>query len=338
MRVLVTGGAGYIGTHVCVELLTAGHDVVVIDNFTNSKPSAIGRVAQIAGRKPALVRADIRERGHVRAVLEQHRIDAVLHLAGLKSVGESVAQPLAYYDCNVGGTISLLLAMRDAGVTTLVFSSSATVYGDPASLPIREDFPCAPTNPYGQTKRMIELMLLDESRADPQFSATLLRYFNPVGAHPSGLIGEDPRGTPNNLLPFVSQVALGQRPRLAIFGNDWPTPDGTGVRDYLHVVDLAKGHLAALDRARPGAQIYNLGTGQGWSVLDVVRAMERASGREVPYTVTARRSGDIAACWADPTLARQALQWQAGLDLDAACEDAWRWQSGNPQGYPDTDP
>jgi UDP-glucose 4-epimerase len=335
MRILVTGGAGYIGTHVCVELLAAGHDVVVLDNFSNSKPAALERVERIAGRKPALVTGDIRDRTLVRQTLEMHRTDAVMHLAGVKAVGESVAKPLDYYDINVAGSVSLLLAMRDANVRTIVFSSSATVYGDPASLPIREDFPCAPTNPYGHTKRMIELILQDEARADSTFAVSILRYFNPVGAHPSGLIGEDPRDIPNNLLPFVSQVAAGRREKLAVFGNDWPTPDGTGVRDYLHVVDLAKGHLAAINRASAGAHVYNLGTGNGNSVLDIVRAMERACGRAIPYVMSPRRPGDIAACWADPTQAQAALGWRAEISIDDACTDAWRWQQGNPDGYPE---
>lgn len=335
MHVLVTGGAGYIGTHVCVELLAAGHEVVVVDNFANSKPAALARVERIAGRRPVLVTGDIRDTALVRGTLEQHRIDAVMHLAGLKAVGESVARPLMYYDVNVGGSISLLQAMRDAGVRNIVFSSSATVYGNPAALPIREDFPCAPTNPYGQTKRMIELILMDEAVADGAFAASILRYFNPVGAHPSGLIGEDPRDIPNNLLPFVSQVAAGRREKLAVFGNDWPTPDGTGVRDYLHVVDLAKGHVAAIDRTRPGAHVYNLGTGTGSSVLDIVRAMERACGKSIPYVISPRRAGDIAACWADPSFAQRELGWRADISIDTACADAWRWQKGNPDGYPE---
>lgn len=335
MQVLVTGGAGYIGTHVCVELLAAGHDVVVLDNFSNSKPSALQRVAQIAGRAPVLVRADVRDRTVVQQTLAQYQVDAVMHLAGLKAVGESVAQPLEYYDCNVGGSLALLFAMRDCGVTRLVFSSSATVYGDPQTLPLREDCRLAPTNPYGQSKFMVEQILRDEAIARPALGVSILRYFNPVGAHPSGLIGEDPNDTPNNLLPCVSQVALGKRARLSVFGDDWPTADGTGVRDYLHVVDLARGHLAALDHLTPGTHTYNLGTGQGNSVLDVVRAMERASGRPVPYVIAPRRPGDIAAAWADPTLAGRELGWHAGMDLATACADSWRWQAGNPDGYPE---
>lgn len=336
MQVLVTGGAGYIGTHACVALLDAGHDVVVLDDFSNSKPSATDRVARIAGRPVAVVRADVRDRPAVRRVLAQYRIGAVMHLAGLKAVGESVSMPLAYYDCNVGGTLQLLWAMRDAGVTRLVFSSSATVYGDPAELPLREDAPLQPTNPYGRTKAMIEQILADEARANPALCVSLLRYFNPVGAHPSGLIGEDPRGIPNNLLPFVTQVAQGRRERLSVFGNDWPTPDGTGVRDYLHVVDLAQGHVAALEHLRPGIRAYNLGTGHGCSVLEVVRAMEKACGRTVPFAIAPRRDGDIAACWADPSRAVSELGWRATRDLDDACVDAWRWQSANPEGYPDS--
>jgi UDP-glucose 4-epimerase len=335
MRVLVTGGAGYIGSHTCVELLGAGMDVVVVDNLSNSKEAALDRVRTIAGRDLSFIQADLRDRAALDAVLSASPIDAVIHFAGLKAVGESVQKPLEYYDNNIAGTISLCEAMRDAGVKNIVFSSSATVYGDPASVPIREDFPLSATNPYGRSKLFIEEILRDLNVADPAWNVVLLRYFNPVGAHPSGRIGEDPNGIPNNLMPFVAQVAVGKLPRLQVFGDDYPTPDGTGVRDYIHVVDLARGHVAALKRLQddPGAVVYNLGTGRGYSVLEMVAAFERASARSVPYHIVARRAGDIATCYADPTLAREALGWQAEYDIDAMVHDAWRWQSENPNGY-----
>jgi UDP-glucose 4-epimerase len=336
--ILVTGGAGYIGSHTCVELLGAGYDVVVIDNFCNSKPEALRRVEDIAGRKLlAFYSADVRDKGALRDLFKAHAIDAVIHFAALKAVGESVAKPLMYYDNNIAGTVALTEVMGEAGVKSLVFSSSATVYGDPASVPIREDFPTGPTNPYGRTKWMMEFVLSDLAAADPEWRVALLRYFNPVGAHASGRIGEDPNGLPNNLMPFVSQVAVGRLPRLRVFGGDYATPDGTGVRDYIHVVDLAVGHVAAVQRLaeRPGVLTVNLGTGRGYSVIEVVKAFEQASGRPVPYEIVARRPGDVAQCYAEPTLAEQELGWRATRGIDEMCADSWRWQSTNPQGYPD---
>ena len=335
-RVLVTGGAGYIGSHTCIELMAAGHEVVVVDNLCNSKRESLVRVERIAGRPiAAFVQADIRDRAAMRAVFAAHAIDAVIHFAGLKAVGESVAKPLEYYDNNVSGTVALCEVMAEAGVKTLAFSSSATVYGDPASVPIREDFPTGPTNPYGRSKWMVEHLLRDLAAADPSWRIALLRYFNPVGAHESGLIGEDPNGLPNNLMPFVSQVAVGKLQELRVFGGDWPTPDGTGVRDYIHVLDLAQGHVKAIDYLleRPGLLTVNLGTGRGYSVLEVVRAFEVASGRPVPYRIVDRRPGDIAQCYADPEHANRLLGWKATRDLAQMCADAWSWQRGNPQGY-----
>lgn len=334
--VLVTGGAGYIGSHTCIELLQAGHDVVVVDNYCNSKPESLRRVEALAGRKLAAVHeVDVCDRDGLRRVFAQHRIEAVIHFAALKAVGESVAKPLMYYDNNIAGTVALAEVMGEAGVKTLVFSSSATVYGDPASVPIREDFPTGPTNPYGRTKWMMEFVLSDLAAADPEWRVALLRYFNPVGAHPSGRIGEDPNGIPNNLMPFVSQVAVGKRAKLSVFGGDYPTPDGTGVRDYIHVVDLAIGHVRALDylAANKGILKLNLGTGLGYSVLDVVRAFETASGSPVPYEIVARRAGDVAQCYADPALAAELLGWRAERGLAEMCADSWRWQSANPDGY-----
>lgn len=333
---LVTGGAGYIGSHTCVELLAAGRDVVVVDDLSNASPEAIRRVEALGGRAlKAFVRADVRDRVLMRRVFSEHRVEAVIHFAAKKAVGESVAQPLAYYDNNLQGLICVLQAMDEAGCRRMVFSSSATVYGDPASVPIREDFPTSATNPYGWTKLMGEQILRDLGHADARWNIVLLRYFNPVGAHPSGRIGEDPDGVPNNLMPYVSQVAVGRLPRLRVFGDDYPTPDGTGVRDYIHVVDLAQGHLRALERieALSGVTTLNLGTGRGYSVLEMVKAFEAASGRSVPYEIVARRSGDVAACWADPGLARERLGWVAERGLQVMCEDAWRWQSMNPRGY-----
>lgn len=334
--ILVTGGAGYIGSHTCVELLAAGHDVVVVDNFANSKPAVLDRIARIAGRSVAGHAVDVRDRAALRAVFAARRIDAVIHFAGLKAVGESVAQPLRYYDHNFGGSIALCEVMAEFGVRTLVFSSSATVYGDPHAVPIEESFPLAPTNPYGRSKLMVEEALRDLGRADADWRIALLRYFNPVGAHPSGFIGEDPNGIPNNLMPYIAQVAVGQRPELSVFGDDYATPDGTGVRDYLHVVDLARGHLAALAALarEAGVLTVNLGTGRGHSVLETVRAFERASGRRVPYRIVARRPGDIAQCYADPSLAQRALGWRAEYGLDEMCRDSWRWQqwaAANPE-------
>lgn len=335
MRVLVTGGAGYIGSHTCVEMLAAGMDPVVVDNLSNSKEESLHRVREIAGRDLLFVKADLRDRSALDAIFRTYDFDAVVHFAGLKAVGESVQIPLAYYDNNIGGTLTLCQAMADAGVKNIVFSSSATVYGDPASVPIREPFPLSATNPYGRSKLFIEEILRDLHVSDPTWNAILLRYFNPVGAHPSGRIGEDPNGIPNNLMPFVAQVAVGKLPQLRVFGNDYPTPDGTGVRDYIHVVDLARGHLAALRKLaeRPGAAVYNLGTGRGYSVLEMVAAFERASGRPVPYEIVERRPGDIATCYADPSLASDALDWRAELGIEDMVGDAWRWQSQNPNGY-----
>ncbi len=333
--ILVTGGAGYIGSHTCVELLEAGQAVTVFDNFCNSQPESLVRVERITGKKLTVVQGDIRDRAAVEQTLRDSGATAVIHFAGLKAVGESVENPLAYYDNNVNGTLQLLEAMRSCAVKSLVFSSSATVYGDPQRLPLDEEHPLSATNPYGQTKLVIEDMLRDLHRSDDAWRIAILRYFNPVGAHASGLIGEDPQGTPNNLLPFVAQVAVGRRPHVNVWGSDYPTPDGTGVRDYIHVVDLALGHLRALERLRAHAECraFNLGTGVGYSVLDMVRAFEQASGRPVPFQLAARRAGDIAACYADPAQARELLGWHAERDLQTMCGDAWRWQSDNPQGY-----
>ena len=332
--ILVTGGAGYIGSHTVVELLGAGHEVTVVDNFCNSAPAGPERIARIAGRMPVFVKADVRDRAALQSLLQARHYDAVIHFAGLKAVGESVAEPLRYYDNNVGGSLTLFETMAQYGLRTVVFSSSATVYGDPASVPIREDFPVAPTNPYGRSKLMVEEILREAAAADPRWRVALLRYFNPVGAHASGLIGEDPNGVPNNLMPFISQVAVGRREALSVWGDDYPTPDGTGVRDYIHVVDLARGHLAALGHLPDsGVLTANLGTGRGYSVLEMVRAFEQASGRKVAYRIAARRPGDVAACYADPSLAAERLGWRAQLDLSRMCADTWRWQSQNPQGY-----
>lgn len=333
--ILVTGGAGYIGSHTVVELLAKGNELLILDNFSNSSPKVLERIETISGRRPLLVEGDIRDRDALKAVFAAHPITAVIHFAGLKAVGESVEQPLSYYDNNVVGSLHLFEAMAEANVKTLVFSSSATVYGDPHTVPICEHFPLQATNPYGRTKLHIEEMLRDIARSDPAWRIALLRYFNPVGAHPSGLIGENPRGIPNNLMPYVAQVAVGRRPKLGVFGNDYPTPDGTGVRDYIHVVDLARGHLAALDALAKAAGVMtvNLGTGQGYSVLDVVEAFEKASGRPVPFEFLPRRAGDVASCFADPALALSQLGWRAEYCLDDMCRDAWRWQEGNPEGY-----
>lgn len=333
--IFVTGGAGYIGSHTCVELLNAGFDVTVFDSFCNSHPEALARVERITGRRPNLVRGDIRDGDALVAALRESGAEAVIHFAGLKAVGESVEKPLSYYDNNVLGTLRLLDAMKVCGVNSLVFSSSATVYGEPQRLPLTEDHPLSATNPYGRTKLVIEDMLRDLERSDPAWRIAILRYFNPVGAHASGLIGEDPQGLPNNLMPFVAQVAVGRREFLNVWGDDYPTPDGTGVRDYIHVVDLALGHLSALERLRRHAGCFavNLGTGQGYSVLDMVRAFERGCGRPVPYRVAPRRPGDVAACYADPASAETLLGWRATRDLDTMCADAWRWQQTNPIGY-----
>ena len=327
---LVTGGLGYIGSHTCVELLAAGHSVRIFDNLSNSKLAVLKRIEEISGQRPEFIKADIRDRGAMREALAG--CDAVIHFAGLKAVGESVEKPLLYYRNNVEGSIALFEAMAETGVKMVVFSSSATVYGDQASVPIREDAPLSSTNPYGRSKLMIEDILRDVAKADPDWKIALLRYFNPVGAHASGRIGEDPNGIPNNLMPYVAQVAVGKLACLSVFGNDYPTPDGTGVRDYIHVVDLAKGHLAALAalKRQGGLLTVNLGTGQGYSVLEMVKAFEIASGRPVPYRIAPRRTGDIATCYADPALAAEQLGWRAEKNLADMCMDAWRWQINNP--------
>jgi len=333
VNILVTGGAGYIGSHTCVELLQAGHSVFIVDNFSNSSPVVIERLSAIAGRAPNVVRADIRDRAAMERVFSSNRFDAVIHFAGLKAVGESVDEPILYYENNVVGSLLLFETMAAHGVKAIVFSSSATVYGDPASVPIREDFPLSPTNPYGRSKWMVEEILRDISRSDSSWKIALLRYFNPVGAHESGQIGEDPQGTPNNLLPYISQVAVGRLRELSVFGNDYPTQDGTGVRDYIHVVDLARGHLAALEHIGSGAVAINLGTGCGYSVLEMIRAFEEASGRRIPFRIASRRPGDISTCYADPSLADKILGWRARFGLREMCVDAWRWQHMNPEGY-----
>ena len=336
MEILVTGGAGFIGSHTVVELLTRGYGVTIVDNFSNSKPEALKRIAELAGKAPKFIQADLADEKAADAALASGKFDAVIHFAGLKAVGESVAQPLRYFWNNLYSTINLLHAMKAHGVKNIVFSSSATVYGVPKSVPITEDFPLAATNPYGRTKLMIEDMLRDIHRAEPELGIALLRYFNPIGAHKSGRIGEDPNGIPNNLLPYISQVAIGKLPKLRVFGGDYPTRDGTGVRDYIHVVDLAIGHVAALKRLaeHPGELVtVNLGTGNGYSVLEMVKAFEEASGRKVPYEIVERRPGDVAACYADPALAFKLLGWKAERGLREMCEDAWRWQSTNPNGY-----
>ena len=335
MNILLTGGAGYIGSHTCVALIEAGFTPVILDNFSNSHPAVLERLRQITGQSIACEKGDVLDTPWVGSVLARHRIAAVLHFAGDKAVGESVAQPLKYYRNNIGGAVSLLEAMQSSNCRTLVFSSSATVYGDPASVPITEDFPRSHTNPYGHTKLVIEDILSALQVSDPFWQLGVLRYFNPVGAHPSGLIGEDPSGIPNNLMPFVTQVAIGKRPFLNVYGNDYPTPDGTGVRDYIHVQDLAEGHVAALQSLLEIQKSFtvNLGTGHGNSVLEVVAAFEKASGRRVDYQIAPRRPGDVAQCYADPALAHQLLGWSASRNLADMCLDAWRWQSGNPEGY-----
>ncbi len=338
MHVLVTGGSGYIGSHTCVALLEAGYTPVILDNLVNSKVSVLERIETISGKKPIFCKGDIRDIACLREVFARYPIETVIHFAGLKSVGESVSKPLEYYDNNVHGSLVLVEAMKEAGVKSLIFSSSATVYGDQPKIPYVESFPTGvPSNPYGRSKLMVEECLQDLYTAEADWSITLLRYFNPVGAHHSGLMGEDPQGIPNNLMPYISQVAVGRRDSLAIFGNDYPTPDGTGIRDYIHVVDLAEGHLAAL-RAKskqPGVHLYNLGTGVGYSVLDMVNAFSKVCGKPVPYHFAPRRAGDLAANWADPSKAAKELNWHASHSLQDMVEDAWRWQSHNPQGYPD---
>ena len=337
MSILVTGGAGYIGSHTCVELLNAGMDIVVVDNLCNSCEESLHRVQQITGKTFPFIEADLCDPAAAEAVFESHPdISAVIHFAGLKAVGESVRKPLEYYTNNLVSTLALLNAMRRHGVKNFVFSSSATVYGDPASVPIREDFPTGgTTNPYGTTKLFLERVLSDTCAADPSLNVALLRYFNPIGAHESGLIGEDPNGIPNNLVPYIAQVAVGRLEKLHIYGDDYPTPDGTGVRDYIHVVDLAKGHVAALKKLETGCGLFvcNLGTGRGYSVLDVLHAYEKACGKELPYVIDPRRPGDIAACYADPQKAWEEMGWKAQLGIEEMCASSWKWQSMNPNGY-----
>jgi len=335
MQILITGGAGYIGSHACVELLEAGYEIVVVDNFVNSKPAVLKRIEEITGRRFRFYEVDIRDREGLRKVFDENEIGAVVHFAGLKAVGESVAYPLAYYHNNVAGTIVLCQVMQEYGVKKMVFSSSATVYGHPDKVPIKEDFPLKPVNPYGRTKFMIEEILKDVYEADNTWGISLLRYFNPVGAHPSGRIGEDPNGIPNNLMPYITQVAVGKREKLNVFGGDYPTPDGTGVRDYIHVVDLAKGHLLALEKVirERGVSVYNLGTGRGYSVLEVVKAFAKVNGIKIPYVITDRRPGDIAVCYADTEKAYRELGFKAERNLEDMCRDAWNWQKRNPEGY-----
>ncbi len=336
MSVLVTGGAGYIGSHTCVELLQSGYDIVVVDNLSNSCLESLRRVEQITGKTIPFIEADVCDEAALETIFTQHSIDAVIHFAGLKAVGESVRKPLEYYTNNLVSTLTLLNVMRAHGVKNFVFSSSATVYGDPASVPIREDFPTGgTTNPYGTTKYFLEQIVKDYCAADPSFNAALLRYFNPVGSHESGLIGEDPSGIPNNLTPYIAQVAVGKLEKLHVYGDDYPTPDGTGVRDYIHVVDLAKGHVAALKKLEGncGLFIVNLGTGKGYSVLDVLHAYEKACGKTLPYVVDPRRPGDIAACYADPKKALDEMGWKAELGIEEMCASSWNWQSKNPNGY-----
>lgn len=336
MNILVTGGAGFIGSHTLIELYKAGHTAVVVDNLSNSNPESLNRVERISGVKTPFYKVDIRDRKGLDNVLDQHTFNACIHFAGLKSVGESVSKPTEYYDNNINGTLVLLQALEAHGCRNLIFSSSATVYGNPAFIPITEECPkgvC--TNPYGWTKSMLEQILTDMQKANPMWNIVLLRYFNPIGAHPSGLIGENPNGIPNNLMPYVTQVAIGRRPELGVFGNDYDTPDGTGVRDYIHVCDLASGHVAALKaiQAKCGLGLYNLGTGQGYSVLDIVKAFERVNGVPVPYSIKPRRAGDIATCYSDPSKAFRELGWKAQFGIDEMCRDSWNWQKNNPNGF-----
>ncbi len=338
MKILVTGGAGYIGSHTCVELLQLGYDVVVVDNLCNSSVKAIARVKEITGKELTFYQADIRDEAALDEIFAKEAVECVIHFAGLKAVGESVEKPLEYYQNNVVGTLTLCDVMRKHHVKNIIFSSSATVYGEPAFIPITEECPKGtPTNPYGWSKSMLEQMLTDLHTADAEWNVILLRYFNPIGAHPSGKIGEDPKGIPNNLLPYVAQVAIGRRPSVGVFGNDYDTPDGTGVRDYIHVVDLAMGHVKAVEKIteHPGVKVYNLGTGNGYSVLDVIEAFGKACGHAVPYEIKPRRAGDIATCYADAGLAKRELGWEAKYGINEMCADAWRWQSMNPNGYAD---
>ena len=335
MAILVTGGAGYIGSHTCIELLEAGYEIIVVDNLMNSKEESLKRVQEISGKSLTFYKVDLIDKNALENVFKQHKIDSVIHFAGLKAVGESVSIPLHYYHNNITGTLVLCEVMQKFGVKDLVFSSSATVYGDPHTVPIKEDFPLSATNPYGRTKLMIEEILSDLYKSDNSWNVAILRYFNPVGAHISGRIGKDPSGIPNNLVPYIAQVAVGKLKELNVFGNDYPTKDGTGVRDYIHVVDLAQGHLKALEKLKsnPGVVVYNLGTGCGYSVLEMANAFSKASAREIPYKVAARRPGDIAECYADPTKAKNELGWSANKGIEEMCIDSWRWQSNNPNGF-----
>lgn len=335
MKILVCGGAGYIGSHTCVELLDAGHEIVVVDNLSNSSEKAVQAVKEITGKDFPFYVCDLLDRDALSDVFDKHKFDAVIHFAGLKAVGESVEKPLEYYHNNMTGTFILLDVMRKHNVFSIVFSSSATVYGSPKTVPIKEDFPLSTTNPYGSTKLMLERVLTDVAHADKRFSVVLLRYFNPIGAHESGKIGEDPKGIPNNLVPYVAQVAVGRLQKVHVFGNEYPTKDGTGVRDYIHVVDLAKGHVKAVEKKtnEPGVYIYNLGTGNGYSVLEIINAFSKACGKEIPYTIDPPRAGDIAECYADATKAYNELGWKAELDIDKMCADSWNWQSKNPEGF-----
>lgn len=338
MNILVTGGAGYIGSHTIIELYKAGHTAVVVDNLSNSNPESLRRVARITGSEVPFFKVDIRDREGLDRVMGQFKFDACIHFAGLKAVGESVAKPLEYYENNIAGTLVLVQALRDHGCRNIIFSSSATVYGNPEIIPITEQCPkgvC--TNPYGWTKSMLEQVLTDMQKADPEWNVVLLRYFNPIGAHESGTIGENPNGIPNNLMPYVTQVAVGKRAELGVFGNDYDTPDGTGVRDYIHVVDLARGHVKALQaiERKCGLGLYNLGTGHGYSVLDVVRAFEKVNGVKVPYSIKPRRPGDIATCYSDPSKAERELGWKAEFGIEEMCRDSWNWQKNNPDGYPE---
>ena len=336
MKILVTGGAGYIGSHTCVQLIEKGWQPVILDSLVNSKASVLDRIAHITKHRPPFIVGDVRDASLIEKILVEHKIEAVIHFAGLKAVGESVSQPLRYYDNNVHGSVVLMLAMQKCGVKTLVFSSSATVYGDATEMPLKEDAATSATNPYGQSKLMVEKIIADFCRADPSWSITALRYFNPVGAHSSGLMGEDPKGTPNNLMPYLAQVAVGRREELQVFGNDYETRDGTGIRDYIHVIDLANGHLAALTHghSKVGHHVFNLGTGNGHSVLELLNAFGKVCGKELKFKIVSRRAGDVAASWADPSHALSTLGWHAEKTIDDMCQDTWRWQSQNPNGYP----
>ena len=337
-HILVTGGAGFIGSHTVVELLNAGHRAVILDNLCNASPKVVRRIEAITGQAPVFIEGDIRDRALLQKIFAEHQIDSVIHFAALKAVGESVAQPLRYYDNNVAGSLVLLQEMDKAGVKSIIFSSSATVYGDQNPMPLTESAPIGTaTNPYGSTKIMMERMMMDMQHADPEWSVILLRYFNPIGAHPSGLMGEDPKGIPNNLLPYVAQVAVGKRDTVRVFGDDYDTPDGTGVRDYIHVMDLASGHVAALAwmAGRTGVEVFNLGTGKGTSVLEIIKAFSKACGRDLPYVIEPRRAGDVTANYADCSKAKREMGWEATYDIDDMCRDGWNWQSMNPNGYED---